>query len=132
MNVSITLRSYLIGTGSAEWGITRLSGLDDIVVKYADTELHFANGVTASRDYLAASPILADVITRPGTTQTEAENAAHALRAAWVPSTVDITCTVVSAGSSHSIVGRPRGVVFDRTNATAGLIRAQLTFLDTK
>lgn len=132
MDVSLTLRAYLVGTGSSVWGVTRLSGLDDIVVKFADTELHFANGVTASRDYLAAAPIVADVITRPGTTQAEAEAAAHALKAAWLPSTVDLTLTAVSAGSSHSIGGRPRGVVFDRTNAVAGLIRAQLTFLDTK
>lgn len=130
MNVSLTLSSYLVGTGSSDWGIVNVSGLDDVVVKAADTELHFANGVVASRDYLAAHPIVADLLTR-GTTQTEAEAAAHALRAAWLPTVTDQTLTVVFAGSSHSITGRPRGVVFDRRQAVAGIIRAQVTFLNT-
>lgn len=130
MNVSLTLSSYLVGTGSSVWGITNITGLDDVVVKAADTDLHFANGVVASRDYLAAHPIIADLITQ-GTTQAEAEAAAHALRTAWLPTVTDSTLTAVFAGTSHSITGRSRGVVFDRKQAVAGIIRAQATFLNT-
>lgn len=130
MNVSLTLSSYLVGTGLSVWGITNITGLDDVVVKAADTDLHFANGVVASRDYLAAHPIIADLITQ-GTTQAEAESALHALRTAWLPTVTDSTLTAVFAGTSHSITGRSRGVVFDRKQAVAGIIRAQVTFLNT-
>lgn len=131
MICSVTLRSYLVGTGSSVWGITNISGVDDVIVKSYDTDLHFADGVVATADHLAAAPIIVDCITR-GVTAAGAEAAAAALRAAWLPSAVDITCSINFAGYDVSVSGRPRGCTFQRAQAHAGIITAQLTFLDTK
>lgn len=130
MNVSATLRSYLIGTGSATWGITNVTGLDDLTIKAADTELHFADGAVASFDYVASSPVIIDAITRSTLSASAAESAITGLRTAWLPSTTDLTLTVVFAGASHPIVGRPRGATFRRDQQHAGVVRAQLTFMD--
>lgn len=129
MNVSATLRSYLVGTGSSVWGITRITGLDDLMVKSADTELHFADGAVAARDYVMSSPIIIDAITRDTVTAAGVGSAIAGLKAAWAPSTTDLTLSVTFAGS-HSITGRPRGVTFDRSQAYIGKVRAQLTFMD--
>ena len=128
MNVSLTLSSYLVGTGSSDWGIVNVSGLDDVVVKAADTELHFANGVVASRDYLAATPIVIDLMMVKGATATTARSG---LRTAWLPSTTDLTLSASVHGTSYSITGRPRGVVFDNALEAVGVVRAQATFLNT-
>ena len=128
MNVSLTLSSYLVGTGSSVWGITNITGLDDVVVKAADTDLHFANGVVASRDYLAAAPIVIDLMMVKGATATTARSG---LRTAWLPSTTDLTLSASVHGTSYSITGRPRGAVFDNSLEAVGVVRAQVTFLNT-
>ena len=128
MSCSATLRTYVMGTGSSYWFIQRITGLDDIEVKGADTDLHFANGVVASRDYYAAAPIVADLIMVKGATVAPAISG---LRSAWAPSTTDLTLSASVHGSSYSITGRPRGLAIDRRLGAVGVVRAQVTFLNT-
>lgn len=128
MSCSLTLRTYVMGGSSVYWIVQNVTGLDDIEVKGADTDLHFANGVVASRDYYAAAPIVADLIMVKGAT---VATAISGLRSAWAPSTTDLTLSASVHGSSYSITGRPRGLAIDRRLGAVGVVRAQVTFLNT-
>lgn len=128
MTCSLTLRTYVMGTGSNYWIVQNVTGLDDIEVKGADTDLHFADGVVAARDYRAAHPIVADLMMVKGA---NVATAISGLRSAWAPSTTDLTLSASVHGSSYSITGRPRGLAIDRRLGAVGIVRAQATFLNT-
>lgn len=123
MAATAVVRGYTMGDG-APWIVDDITGIFDIAVKSADTDLHFDDGVKASRDYRAPSPIVVSMHCLHSFSA-----AIAGLQAAWAPSHTDIAFTFDQGLVSGVVAGRPRGLAVRTGQLKFGLVRAQATFL---
>lgn len=112
---AFVIRSLTGGVGTAyhieSSGITGTRGFG---IKSADTDLHFDDGVVASRDHKSARTITIPIIVR-GAPLSTIDTLVGALETAWAPAAADINLELHTGTRNFTVSGRPRGLEVDET-----------------
>lgn len=107
------------------WGIDELR-TSDVAQAYAD-------GIIARADHIARRDLTLRVHCRDSgdLSALRAQQLAQALKAAWRPTSEDVTLSLRLMDSEVQLIGRPRGVILDLTPLARGRIEATLRFTAT-